>query len=72
MPKLGPNGLPWSPLALRLFVLLHTIYTIDFNDVLGWFIQRWSRELTWIDDVVVPCPLYKAPYTPLPRAILKP
>ena len=33
------------------------IYTIDFKAVLGWFIQRWSRELTWIDDVAIPCPL---------------
>ena len=58
------------------------IYTIDFKAVLGRFIQRWSRELTWIDDVVIPCPLlhldslpptlpqpiYSSPY-PLPRAI---
>ena len=50
----------------------------------GWFIQRWSRELTWIDDMVIPCPLlhldslpptppqpiYNIPY-PLPTAIME-
>ena len=43
----------------------------------GRFIQRWSRELTRINDVVIPCPLlylgiYIAAPTPLTTAILKP
>ena len=60
------------------------IYTVDFKAVLGQFIQRWSRELTRINDVVILCPLlfldslpptlpwpiYSSPY-PLSRAILK-
>jgi hypothetical protein len=33
------------------------IYTVDFKVVLGWFIQWWSRELTQIDDMAIPCPL---------------
>ena len=33
------------------------IYIIDFNLVLGQFIQRWSRELMQMDDVVIPWPL---------------
>ena len=91
-PKLGPNShesglaglahrpasLPQSPLTLHRFVVLPTIYTVDFKVVLGRFIQRWSRELTGIDDVVIPCPLlhldslpptlpqpiYSSPYPP--------
>ena len=88
-PKLGPNdhesgsaSLRRSPLALYHFVLLPMIYTVDFKAVLGRFIQRWSRELTRINDVVIPCPLlhlyslpllhlglYIAALTPLPRGI---
>ena len=50
------------------------IYTVDFKAVLGRFIQWWSRELTRIDDVVIPCPLlhlglYIATPTPLPGGI---
>jgi hypothetical protein len=46
-----------GPLALRRLVLLPTIYTVDFKTVLGRLIQRWSKELTRIDDVAIPCPL---------------
>ena len=45
------------PIALRRRVLLPTIYTVDSKMVLGQFIQRWSRELTRIDDMVIPCTL---------------
>ena len=52
-----PPG-PWGwPITLCHHVLLPTVYTIDSKVVLGRFIQRWSRELMWIDDVVIPCPL---------------
>ena len=44
-------------IALCHCVLLPTIYTVDSKVVLGRFIQRWSRELTWIDDVAIPYPL---------------
>jgi hypothetical protein len=45
------------------------IYFIDFKAVLGWFIQRWSREVMRIDDVALPwlllrLPLYKDAQTP--------
>jgi hypothetical protein len=49
--------LPQSPLTLRRLVLLPIIYTVDSKVVLGRFIQRWSGELTQIDDVAIPCPL---------------
>ena len=45
------------PIALRRRVLLPTIYTVDSKVVLGRFIQRWLGEMTWIDDVAIPCPL---------------
>jgi hypothetical protein len=38
------------------------IYTVDAKSVLGWLIQQWSRELTWIDAVAIPCPLLHLPY----------
>jgi hypothetical protein len=44
-----PSG---GPLALYRLVLLPTIYTVDSKAVLGRFIQRWSREVTRIDDMV--------------------
>jgi hypothetical protein len=50
-------GLPRSPLTLRHLVLLSTIYFVDFKAVLGWFIQRWSREVTRINDMVISWPL---------------
>ena len=36
--------------------------------VLSQFIQQWSRELMWIDDMAMPCPLLHLPYirSPLP------
>jgi hypothetical protein len=40
------------------------IYTIDFKAVLDQFIQWWLRELTWIDDVVIPCPLLLLDFLP--------
>jgi hypothetical protein len=74
-----PSG---GPLTLHRLILLSTIYTIDSKAILGRLIQRWSRELTRIDDVVIPClllhlnslpatpprPVYTSP-TPVPRAI---
>ena len=42
-------------IALRRCILLPTIYTVDSKVVLGRFIQRWSGELTRIDDVAIPC-----------------
>jgi hypothetical protein len=59
-----PPGLAQSPLALRHLVLLPTIYFIDFKATLDRFIQRWSREVTRIDDMAISCsllhlPLYK-------------
>jgi hypothetical protein len=51
-----------GPLTLRRLVLLPTIYIVDSKAVLGRLIQRWSRELTRIDDVVIPCPLLHLPY----------
>ena len=45
------------PITLHHRILLPTIYTIDFMAVLGRFIQRWLGEMTWIDDVAIPCPL---------------
>ena len=57
----GPLGRPlgpWGwPIAPRRHVLLPTIYTVDSKVILGRFIQWWSGELTWIDDVAIPCPL---------------
>jgi hypothetical protein len=47
----------WGPLALRQLVLLPMIYSVDFKAILGRFIQQWSREVTRIDDMVVPWPL---------------
>ena len=63
-----PAGLPHSPLALRCLVCVSKIYIVDFKAVIGQFIQRWSRELTWIDDVAMSCPLLHLPYIrrPLP------
>jgi hypothetical protein len=52
-----PPGPVWSPLSLCCLVLLSTIYSIDFKVILGQFIQQWLREVTRIDDVVVPWPL---------------
>ena len=54
------------PIAHRRYVLLPTIYTIDSKVVLGRFIQWWSGEMTWIDDVAIPCPLLleSLPLTP--------
>jgi hypothetical protein len=71
----GPLGRPsvlvWGPLVLHHLVLLPTIYIIDYNVFLGRFIQRWSREVTRIDDVATPCPLLHLPYTyqPLPPSM---
>ena len=53
------------PIALRHRVLLSTIYIVDSKAVLGRFIQRWSGELTRIDDVAIPCP-------PTPHRLLVP
>jgi hypothetical protein len=66
-----PLGLVWGPLALHCLILLPMIYTIDSKVVLGRFIQRWSREVTRIDDVVIPCPLLHLPYIyqPLPSSL---
>jgi hypothetical protein len=50
-----------SPLALRHLVLLSTIYSVDSKVVLGWFIQRWSREVMRIDDMALPWPLLYLP-----------
>jgi hypothetical protein len=47
----------WRPLALRRLIHLPKIWTLDFKAILGRFIQQWSRELTRIDDVAIPCPL---------------
>jgi hypothetical protein len=60
----------WSPLILHNLVLLPTIYFVDFKAVLSRFIQRWSREVTRIDDVAIPWQLlhlapYKDAQTPL-------
>ena len=58
-----------SPLRGILWVphrqLLPMIYTIDFKAILGQFIQRWSRELTRIDDVAIPCLLLHLDSLPL-------
>jgi hypothetical protein len=55
----GPLGRPLSPvggpLALCHLVLLPMIYTIDSKVVLGQLIQWWSRDLTRIDEVAIPC-----------------
>ena len=74
---------PTSQRLLSTSVSHHLWESISAVDQ-GQFIQRWSRELTWIDDMVIPCPLlhldslpllyhglYIAAPTPLPRAILK-
>jgi hypothetical protein len=62
-----PPGLVWGPLTLCHLVLLSTIYSIDFKAVLDWFVQWWLREVTQIDDVVVPWPLFHLNIrTPLP------
>jgi hypothetical protein len=71
-----PPGLVGGPLTLCRLVLL-TIYIDDSKMVSGWLIQRWSRELTRIDDLTIPCsllnldslpatpprPIYTNPYT---------
>jgi hypothetical protein len=68
----GPLGRPpgpvRGPLTLHRLVLLPMIYTINSKAVLDQFIQRWSREVMWIDDVAIPCPLLRLPYIyqPLP------
>ena len=63
----GPLG-PWGwPITLYHHVLLPTIYIVDSKAVLGRFIQRWLGEMTWIDDVAIPCPvllLESLPLTP--------
>jgi hypothetical protein len=48
-----PLVLPQSPLALRSLILLPTIYFVDFKVVLGRFIQRWSMDVMWIDDMAL-------------------
>jgi hypothetical protein len=60
-------------IALRRLVHLGTIYTVDSKVVLGRLIQRWSRELTRINDVTIPCPLLyldSLPGTP-PRFLVR-
>ena len=53
---IGRPPSPWGwPITLCHHVLLPTVYTIDSKVVLGRFIQRWSGELTRIDDVAIPC-----------------
>jgi hypothetical protein len=61
-----PPSLAQSPFILRCSILFPTIYTVDSKMVLSQFIQRWSREVMWIDDVAIPCPLLHLPYIYLP------
>ena len=70
-PMGGPAGPLWSLFALRCLVCVSKIYTINFKSVLSQFIQWWSRELTQIDDVAMPCPLLYLPYIrhPLPLSL---
>jgi hypothetical protein len=59
---MGEDSQPaWSPLTLNHFVLLPMIYFVDFKAVLDRFIQRWSREMTQIDDMALPWPLLHLP-----------
>jgi len=62
----GPLGRllgPWGwPITSCHLVLLPMIYTVDSKAVLGRFIQRWSGELTRIDDMAIPCPLLHLEY----------
>jgi len=68
----GPVGRPpgslRSPFALHRLVCVSKIYTVNFKAVLSRFFQRWSREMTRINDMAMPCPLLHLPYIrhPLP------
>jgi hypothetical protein len=69
-----PNGeatrATLEPVALHRLVCVSNIYTVNFKMVLSRFIQRWSRELTWIDDVTMLCPLLHLPYIRHPLSSL--
>ena len=58
-----------SLFALHRLVCISKIYTVNFKAVLSRFIQQWSRELTRIDDMAMPCPPLHLPYisSPLPH-----
>ena len=69
----GPVGRPpgplRSPFTLHRLVCVFKIYTVNFKMVLSQFIQWWSRELTRINDVSMPCPLLHLPYIRRPYSL---